>query len=308
MKESFASYFARWSQSYYARAQKLGKSGDFYTAVSIGPLFGRLIALKLFELKPKTIVEIGANEGYLLSDIALFLKELGLAPKLVIIEPHERLRALQKEHFAKLDLELIQLEGPSALKLENAAIISNELFDSFPCDLVDNDKQLFVREHELFWDELEPEIKEYKNELGCHKGELRLSLLQYLKELKNCGSFSFLGFDYCDLDFLGDFSLKVFSKHQVLDPFKLDLSEYFAQSDITANLNLEELEFCCNKLGFLNFHKKRQNAALFDFLNIKINGTPGLELLMTDPKCAASLKHLSYGLSDNFYYFSFQNP
>ena len=41
----FSDFFEGWlNESYYANTAKIGKSGDFYTAVSVGSFFGICIA------------------------------------------------------------------------------------------------------------------------------------------------------------------------------------------------------------------------------------------------------------------------
>ena len=47
----FSDFFEGWlNESYYANAAKIGKSGDFYTAVSVGSLFGICIAREILRL------------------------------------------------------------------------------------------------------------------------------------------------------------------------------------------------------------------------------------------------------------------
>src|ERR1700761_6636251 len=61
---------------YYGGTGKIGREGDFYTSVSVGPLFGRLLArqfLQMWELlgqpDPFWIIEQGAHDGQLCRDI-----------------------------------------------------------------------------------------------------------------------------------------------------------------------------------------------------------------------------------------------
>ena len=47
----FSDFFEGWlNESYYANAAKIGKSGDFYTAVSVGSFFGICIAREILRL------------------------------------------------------------------------------------------------------------------------------------------------------------------------------------------------------------------------------------------------------------------
>ncbi len=62
---------------YYASGRaRIGKHGDFYTNVSVGPVFGEILASQFREMwsrlgKPArfALVEQGANDGQLASDI-----------------------------------------------------------------------------------------------------------------------------------------------------------------------------------------------------------------------------------------------
>jgi SAM-dependent MidA family methyltransferase len=61
---------------YYAKNPSIGRDGDFYTSVSVGPLFGRLLAQQFFQMwqmldrpDPFWIVEQGAHDGQLSRDV-----------------------------------------------------------------------------------------------------------------------------------------------------------------------------------------------------------------------------------------------
>ena len=62
---------------YYERRREIGRRGDFFTSVSVGPVFGELLALQfahwLEEIAPAPapcqIVEAGAHDGRLALDI-----------------------------------------------------------------------------------------------------------------------------------------------------------------------------------------------------------------------------------------------
>ena len=85
---------------YYARPQqsRTGKEGDFFTAVSVGPLFGRILAEYAFSSwekqgKPAVfrIVEWGAEQGDLAKDILAGGLEIGgafsKALQYAVVEP-----------------------------------------------------------------------------------------------------------------------------------------------------------------------------------------------------------------------------
>lgn len=146
---------------YYTDSSKVSKAGDFYTSVSVSKFFGGAIAsyiLSLLESNalslPLRIVEIGADKGYLLGDIALFLDALGeVLPQceFIIIEPLSTLAQAQKAYLGGLkfscvlDFKIVEsFEALSQNKDSSLFVISNELFDSFPCDVLDSGKMLCV--------------------------------------------------------------------------------------------------------------------------------------------------------------------
>src|SRR5687768_12713418 len=118
-------------------ARSLGRAGDFYTAVSVGPLFGELIGLQfalwLSDLRrdPPTIVEAGAHDGQLALDILKTLQRTSLV-QYWIVEPSETLRQQQR---AKLDVFAGQVTWFASLEEMphfSGILFSNELLDALP--------------------------------------------------------------------------------------------------------------------------------------------------------------------------------
>jgi len=137
---------------YETEADTVGRGGDFYTSVSVGSLFGELLALdfagKLTQLgtrnpRPKTqIVEVGAHDGKLASDILNWLKchrpELYERIEYTIIEPSSRRRQWQQTRLAGFGGK-VQWSG--SLPTQRSAspilhfqgiIFANELLDAMP--------------------------------------------------------------------------------------------------------------------------------------------------------------------------------
>ncbi|WP_218979043.1 SAM-dependent methyltransferase, partial [Campylobacter jejuni] len=189
----FSDFFHAWlHESYYKNAVSIGKNGDFFTAVSVGNLFGTLLAkhfLNLIDEKilkpPLELVEIGANEGYLSRDFLAALLEL--RPEIFsqisffIIEPHEKLRTLQKK-----TLEGVEFTHKNSLKechFKNAFFFCNELFDSFTCELIDHDKMAFVENFKLIFKNMDENLITKCKALNLTKGELSLELENFFKDL-----------------------------------------------------------------------------------------------------------------------------
>jgi len=131
-------------QGYYAANRaKIGRQGDFYTNVSIGPVFGRILAGQFEEMwrrlgspAPFTIVEQGANDGSLAADVlGALTEEFRAAAEYRIVEPLVHLREVQREklaafahvHWAESSAEAPEFRGVH---------FSNELIDALPFHLV----------------------------------------------------------------------------------------------------------------------------------------------------------------------------
>jgi SAM-dependent MidA family methyltransferase len=145
---SFAD-FMKWALyepglGYYERSvEKIGRRGDFYTSVSVGPLFGQLLAfrfadwideLELPRQQPIELLEVGAHDGTLAKDILGWFDQHrpDLLSKLryIIVEPSEVRRTWQQKtvsNFARLvDW---RKEMPETV---HGLVFSNELLDAFP--------------------------------------------------------------------------------------------------------------------------------------------------------------------------------
>ena len=123
---------------------QIGRRGDFYTSVSVGPLFGELLAFQFAEwLKPISagpfqLVEAGAHDGQLAADILGWFTEW--RPEIVpflqywIIEPSARRQACQRSKLEKFAHHVRWAESLQALPPGGVRgiIFSNELLDSFP--------------------------------------------------------------------------------------------------------------------------------------------------------------------------------
>ncbi len=120
-----------------------GRQGDFYTSVSVGPVFGELLARFILaqtrELsRPMHIVEAGAHTGHLARDILQTLQSI--APELLaqtqyrILDPSLNRRAAQAETLAAFADTVTWANGLADLPDNSlrGVILSNELLDAFP--------------------------------------------------------------------------------------------------------------------------------------------------------------------------------
>ena len=129
---------------YEQKKDTIGRRGDFYTSVSVGPLFGEMLAFQFAEWLESMdsgqrstvrIIEGGAHDGKLAADILCWLcarrPELFVRLEYIIIEPSARRRAWQEETLREFAANVRwQDELPTS---DNFTIIfGNELLDAFP--------------------------------------------------------------------------------------------------------------------------------------------------------------------------------
>jgi SAM-dependent MidA family methyltransferase len=137
---------------YEKEADTIGRRGHFMTSVSVGPLFGELLAFAFsgwIDQFPATcanplLVEAGAHDAKLASDILGWYErhrpDLAQRLSYVIIEPSERRREWQATRLGALASFVSWVDKIEALNSLPAAqkpggsgiIFSNEFLDAFP--------------------------------------------------------------------------------------------------------------------------------------------------------------------------------
>jgi SAM-dependent MidA family methyltransferase len=130
---------------YYSQERlRVGRRGDFITNVSVGRLFGEILADQIVELwefvgRPSefTIVEAGAETGELASDLLNRLSQVGsgVTWSYVIVEPNELKRAQQRQKLTGSSVRWMT----SLDKLDpiTGIILGNELLDAIPARIVE---------------------------------------------------------------------------------------------------------------------------------------------------------------------------
>jgi SAM-dependent MidA family methyltransferase len=130
---------------YAAPERRVGRRGDFHTSVSVGPVFGELVAAWAHQSwrdmgspAPVALVEQGAHDGQLMADVLAALAarhpDLSAVAQPVVVEP---LPARREEQRPRLTAgppvswrstleELAEDPAPHAL------FFANELLDAFP--------------------------------------------------------------------------------------------------------------------------------------------------------------------------------
>jgi SAM-dependent MidA family methyltransferase len=133
---------------YYSSGRcELGRRGDYFTNVSVGPLFGRLLAAQFAEMwqrlgQPEdfVIVEQGAHHGDFARDVLGAVRErtpdLFTALRYWIIEPFPILRERQRETLGDFSEKLTWKKSLVDLEPFCGVHFSNELLDSMPVRLI----------------------------------------------------------------------------------------------------------------------------------------------------------------------------
>lgn len=285
----FSNYMGEWlygKDGYYASYKDVGKSGDFYTAVSTSKFFGGTIAKHIISLvdegflsKDAVICEIGAHHGYFLADVCEFIytirAELLTSLKFVIIERFDDLQEFQKKYFEESFGDAVNLthyKSLKELKCDNAFFIANEIFDAFPCELYYKGKTASVNEHDIKFDLDNKWVAEKAEKYHKDRGEIAIGYEEFAKEMiSSAKKFEFMSFDYGEMQARPDFSLRIYKKHAVIpffvpkdDENYVKREELFAKTDITYDVTFEHVKDAYEDNGVKFIELKAQMVALVD--------------------------------------------
>lgn len=207
-----ALYHEKWG--YYSQPGRVGRKGDFFTSVSVGPLFGELLARWVVDRvndsrwsAPWVLIEQGAEAGHLGADLLAGIRSE--APDLFdpltyqIIEPFESLRELQRKTLQRAGFidKVVWVESPEKIRHPVGIFLSNELVDSFPVDVVRFAEGNWVERRvalgeagddgEFVWDESSPareallrEIRRWKiPETEGYVAEIHLRAAEWMRSI-----------------------------------------------------------------------------------------------------------------------------
>ena len=138
---------------YYSSGRcAIGRKGDYFTNVSVGPLFGRLLAAQFVEIWERlgkienfVIVEQGAHDGQFARDVLHCAQkrapEFFAALSYRILEPFP---ALQERQARTLRSFREKIEWSDSLQPFTGVHFSNELLDAMPVRLIANGREKLV--------------------------------------------------------------------------------------------------------------------------------------------------------------------
>ena len=281
----FSVYMQAWlygEDGYYRNFNEIGKSGDFYTAVSSSAFFGASIANYFYTLlkeqKEKRngwLIEIGAHQGYLLCDMIQWLytcdptlvKSLNFA----IVERQTEVQKAQlsyiKERFGD-DITITHFNDISDVNVEYAFVVANEIFDAFPCELLKDKKIAILDEHVISWEDAPATLLEWAKKYSLRQGEVSVGYEAFAKHMaKGIKKCDFVTFDYGEKYVRNDFSIRVYRKHETFPLFDetLVLSESYQKDDITYDVNFGHLSEAFIDAGFIEVLYETQARALIRF-------------------------------------------
>lgn len=139
------------SQGYYAReTRQVGRGGDFFTSVSVGPLFGELLAQRFIREWEEMgapaawrIIESGAHDGTLAADVLGTIERLNPAAfssvQYAIPEPLPRLQEAQRKTLTAFSNKVAFISDLDELtkKPTPGIAFGNELLDALPFHVIE---------------------------------------------------------------------------------------------------------------------------------------------------------------------------
>ncbi|WP_343225948.1 class I SAM-dependent methyltransferase [Luteolibacter marinus] len=257
------------ADGYYARpAGQVGRGGDFYTSVSTGSLFGRLLARHIAAWHRECdsparwrIIEAGANDGSLAADILNGLADLGADAGLeyVIIEPLPQIAAAQ---CAKVpSASIVPDPGSLAVDPLPAFVLGNEVLDALPFHVIettpDGWQELGVTlddRDRFIWHALGPAPADLIHDLPLfspgYRTEVRSSVAAFLKSFALFrGRMLWIDYGYPRPDYYHASrttgTLRTFSRHRAAE----DPLEAPGEIDITAHVDFTALARDVASLG-----------------------------------------------------------
>jgi SAM-dependent MidA family methyltransferase len=237
------------SELYYgASKDRIGASGDFFTAPELDPIFGRavgeFIEPLLREFKEPSILELGAGRGRMAYDILSYLRDKNLKVRYYIYEFSQPMIEEQRRVLEDFDDVVWVRELPKV----RGVVLSNEFFDALPVHVIKEGKELFLSEdgREVWVDIDNPRIEEFLEVMGYRNLRIRLEvcldcidMLRRISESLEEGYNLLIDYGYTseELRNFPDGTVVAYSKHRL----DTDVIGNIGSKDITAHVNFSAL-------------------------------------------------------------------
>lgn len=162
---------------YYTKDKsKIGKSADFYTSSSVGPIFGQVISNSFIEMLPYTtsgdsysILEIGGGDGRFARDVLDNYKNNHKSVyqklKYYMLETSPYHKNLQANYLSEHIDRVEWLDNMSDINNFEGIIFSNELIDAFPVHKVKKEEGI-LKETYVTFNEATEQFEEKTDQLS----------------------------------------------------------------------------------------------------------------------------------------------
>jgi len=232
---------------YYSSGRcAIGRKGDYFTNVSVGPLFGQLLGAQFAEIWERLgkidnfmIVEQGAHDGQFARDVLESVQkrspEFFEALRYRIVEPFP---IFQERQSRTLELFRDKIEWRSSLQPFMGVHFSNELLDAMPVRLISNGREKFVG--------VDGDKFIFVERLVDDDVKFNQPALDWINEVAaNLQRGYVIAVDYgrSDAEFQGDVQIR--ARHRNLDsPF-----EQIGHADITMHVDWPSIAECAQANG-----------------------------------------------------------
>ncbi len=287
---NFSEYMNAWlygDEGYYKRFKAIGKSGDFYTAVSTSAFFGASIANHFYRLiqdqkvpRDAYLIEIGAHQGYLIADMIQWLYSCD--PTLIdtlhfgIAERQSEVQEAQRAYLQKRFGDAVKIQffdDIDQVETTYAFIVANEILDAFPCELYKDEKIALVEEHQIIWQDAPLALQTFAKKHRLRTGEIAVGYEVFAQSMTaGIEHLDFITFDYGEKYVRNDFSIRIYTEHKTLPLFdeELVLSDAYQKADITFDVNFAHVIDAFEENGFETVAYETQARALVRFGMIEI--------------------------------------
>ncbi len=276
-------------QGYYAAPAErvIGRSGDFFTSVSVGDTFGFVLSHEIernwvenFESAENfTIIEQGGHDGQLAIDVVTALEArrpdfFENGGRYVIVEPRESVREQLQLRFESIGL--VQRINPvgsfSEARGEQGIFLANELLDAFPVHRIQFENGVWRELHVTRWNDgfawqpveiladsaLEDEVSRLGEDFPeGYITEICLAVTEWLSEAASAfskrGLFWIFDYGFEDDDFFASHrttgTLQCYRNHEKSEnPF-----ERVGETDLTTHVNFSHLAREAANVGLGNY-------------------------------------------------------
>lgn len=277
---------------YYRYPRRIGRAGDFYTAVTVGPLYGTLLAEGIRREwrhagQPAgwVILEQGAHDGQLAEDICRALQDTPLWQALryyVVVEDRASYVTVQRERLEPLLKEKLAILRPEELyprQFSAGMVVWNELADALPCERVcwtgASWQRLGVaveQEQKLVWQEmpLPPSLLALLPEDTAllpvgYTTEVNVQMLDVARAVGDClqsGSFFTADYGYTTEEYYDAERVNGTLRRYVRHSSDEHVLEELGEADLTAHVNFSHLQAELQRYGWLMQDFKEQGRFL----------------------------------------------